>query len=50
MNQLKQIDDPGETADFISSQLLLAPKKRQETPRDIRRHRTTEDRQRVRGS
>lgn len=30
MNQLKQIDDPGETADFISSQLLLAPKKRQE--------------------
>ena len=30
MNQLKQIDDPCETADFISSQLLLVPKKRQE--------------------
>ena len=30
MEQLKQITDPGETADFLSSQLLLTPRQRQD--------------------
>lgn len=30
MDQLKAIEDPGETADFIASQLLITPKKRQQ--------------------
>ena len=29
MEQLKQITDPGETADFISAQLIMTPKRRQ---------------------
>lgn len=29
MDQLKQITDPGETADFLSAQLLLTPRQRQ---------------------
>lgn len=30
MDQLKQITDPGETADFLSAQLLLTPRQRQD--------------------
>lgn len=30
MEQLKQITDPGETADFLSAQLLLTPRQRQD--------------------
>lgn len=30
MEQLKQIKDPGETADFLSAQLLLTPRQRQD--------------------
>lgn len=30
MDQLKQITDPGETADFLSAQLLLTPQQRQD--------------------
>lgn len=30
MEQLKEITDPGQTADFIAAQLLITPKKRQE--------------------
>lgn len=30
MEQLKQITDPGETADFLSAQLLLTPRERQD--------------------
>lgn len=30
MEQLKLITDPGETADFISAQLLITPKRRQD--------------------
>ena len=35
MDRLKQIEDPGETADFIASQLMLVPKKRQKLLEEI---------------
>lgn len=35
MDQLKQITDPGETADFLSAQLILSPRQRQNVLEEI---------------
>ena len=35
MDQLKQITDPGETADFLSAQLILSPRQRQDVLEEI---------------
>ena len=37
MDQLKQITDPGETADFLSAQLILSPRQRQDVLEEIKR-------------